>query len=183
MGAYVLLRWRGRPVETLWVARAEHGGLILAAKLWCLIEQVTNERITALTLEAELIGEWPPPPRPLLTTPVCTRNRPALLQRCLAALVAMRDGRADGGSGAIDLLVVDNVPEDDRTKAVAESFPRVRYVVEARRGVNNAHNTSLRTAKGDVVVYVDDDMRPEPGWVDALLRRFDRPEVGIVCGL
>ena len=99
MGAYVLLRWRGRPLETLWLARAEHGGLISAAKLQGLIKQATDERITALALEAELIGERPPAPIPSLTIAVCTRNRPELLHRCLAALVAMRDRAMRDGAG------------------------------------------------------------------------------------
>src|SRR4051812_34535552 len=127
MGAHVLLRWQGRPVETLWLARIEHGGFISAAKLRELIQRATDRRITELALEAELSGERSPAPRPSLTIAVCTRNRPTMLHRCLAALVAMRDaampdaampdgvmrdGTADGGTEVIDLLVVDNAPED-----------------------------------------------------------------------
>ncbi|MGE0294932.1 MAG: glycosyltransferase [Hyphomonadaceae bacterium] len=106
---------------------------------------------------------------------ICTLGRPADLAECLAAIEAERvAGR--------EIVVVDNGP-DAETEAVARAVGGVRYVVEPRRGLNNARNTGLRAATGDVVVYVDDDVRPEPGWVDALLRRFDKPEVGIVCGL
>ena len=106
---------------------------------------------------------------------ICTRLRPADLAACLAAIEAERvAGR--------EIVVVDNGP-DAETEAVVRAAEGVRYIVEPIRGLNNARNTGLRAATGDVVVYVDDDVRPEPGWVDALLRRFDRPEVGVVCGL
>lgn len=106
---------------------------------------------------------------------VCTRKRAPELAECLAS---MDQERASGR----EIIVVDNGP-DPETEAVVRSLPGVRYVVEPEPGLNRARNAGLRAAREDIVVFVDDDVRPEPGWVEALLRRFDRPEVGVVCGL
>ena len=106
---------------------------------------------------------------------ICTRNRAADLRDCLESVSA----EIDAGR---EVIVIDNGPDPD-TEAVVRDFPGVRYVVEAIAGLNSARNAGLRAATADVVVYVDDDVRPEPGWVDALLRRFDKSEVGVVCGL
>ena len=105
---------------------------------------------------------------------VCTRHRSADLAGCLAA---MRDEIAAGR----EVVVVDNGP-DPETQAVARSMG-ARCVAEPWPGLNRARNAGLRAATGDVVLFVDDDVRPEPGWGDALLRAFDAPDVDVACGL
>lgn len=105
---------------------------------------------------------------------ICTRHRPRELTDCLASIAA-------GGEAAREVIVVDNGP-DPETEAAARAA-NARYVIEPRPGLNIARNTGLRASNADVVVFVDDDVRPEPGFVDALLRRFDRNDVGVVCGL
>jgi len=173
MGAYVLLRWHGRPLETLWLAKTQYGGFIPAANLRRMIEQATDWRVAVLAVEAELLGERPPAPLPSLTVAVCTRNHPEMLQRCLAALVAMRDaatrqGRAGDESQAVDLLVVDNAPEDDRTKAVVESFPGVRYALEPVPGLDMGRNRALAETDREWLGFVDDDAVVDRFWLDAL---------------
>jgi glycosyltransferase involved in cell wall biosynthesis len=55
--------------------------------------------------------------RPALTAAICTHDRPLLLRRALASLVAQRDAPAE-------ILVVDNAPSDGRARAlVAEPSP------------------------------------------------------------
>ena len=43
-------------------------------------------------------------------------------------------------------------------------------------------NTGAKRAKGGIVVFVDSDVIPEPGWLEALLIPFQRPEVSVVGG-
>ena len=62
-----------------------------------------------------------------LAIAVCTRNRAAMLRRCLQTLVALRDAQ---GSGAVEILVVDNAPPDDSTRAAAAEFEGGRYAME-----------------------------------------------------
>jgi len=51
------------------------------------------------------------------------------------------------------------------------------------QGLSRARNAGIRAARGDVAVFIDDDVRPEPGWIEPLLHRFDAPDVAVVCGL
>ncbi|MFD2816573.1 glycosyltransferase family 2 protein [Paracoccus aerius] len=72
-----------------------------------------------------------------------------------------------------DIVVVDNGP-DPETEAVTRRNPGVRYVQEPRPGLSRARNAGIAVARGDVAVFVDDDVRPEPGWIEPLLAGFAR---------
>lgn len=96
---------------------------------------------------------------------VCTRNRPVLLARCLRGLHAIV-GDDD------ELIVVDNAPDDDATAEVVGSFPGVRHVVESRPGLARARNRGLAAALHPFVVFTDDDIDPEPSWLDVIGATF-----------
>ncbi len=112
----------------------------------------------------------------VVTAVVSTRNRTASLPACLESL-----RRQDHPFK--DLVVVDNDPEDDRTRRLVDSdFPEVRYVVEPRRGLRFARNRGIVAAAGDVVAFIDDDCEALPGWMSALARWFADPAVGCCTG-
>ena len=114
--------------------------------------------------------------RPALTAAICTHDRPLLLRRALASLIAQRDAPAE-------ILVVDNAPSDGRARAlVAEAFPSVTYLHEPSPGLDFSRNRALRAAAGDVVAFLDDDAVADPGWSAALTAAFEGPGVGAVTG-
>ncbi len=45
------------------------------------------------------------------------------------------------------------------------------------KGLSGARNSGVEQAKGEVVAFLDDDARAEPGWVDALVAPFRDPDV------
>lgn len=55
-------------------------------------------------------------------------------------------------------------------------------MTEPRRGKSRALNTALRFARGAIVAFLDDDVRPEPGWLEAILRPFADPGTDAVTG-
>lgn len=122
--------------------------------------------------EREIVGVMPP----TATVAICTRERPADLREALGATTALRNANHD-------LLVVDNAPTTDATRRVVQQFPRVRYVCEPKRGLNAARNRALLEARGEVIAFTDDDARPEPGWLDALVANFSDPRVMAATGL
>jgi len=109
------------------------------------------------------------------TIAICTANRPGPLRACLKSLEA----EIDAGR---EILVIDNAPSP-RTQAIVAEFGGTRYVPEPKRGLSNARNTALAEATAEIVVFVDDDVRPEPGWIDPLLAAFETDRVAVVCGL
>jgi glycosyltransferase involved in cell wall biosynthesis len=119
--------------------------------------------------------------RPLASVIVCTRNRAELLEGCLETLLAERP------AVPWEVVVVDNastdrtaaVVERSRAKATAERF---EYLVEARLGLSAARNRGVEAAGGDYLLFTDDDVLIEPGWVDALCAGFEEPSVVAVAG-
>lgn len=125
------------------------------------------------TVMAPASGQFPRPP---ITVVVCTRDRTETLARCLAAL------------GALDypdhqILVVDNAPSTDATKALVASLPGVDYVREPRPGLDWARNRGLAEAAHDIVAFTDDDTEVDRHWLTALAEAFADPQVGLVTGL
>jgi len=51
------------------------------------------------------------------------------------------------------------------------------------QGLSGARNTAIAEAKGDVVVFLDDDARARPGWLAALLDPYEDATVQAVGGV
>jgi glycosyltransferase involved in cell wall biosynthesis len=112
---------------------------------------------------------------------VCTRNRADLLEGCLSSLLA------EWPSVEWEVVVVDNASTDETASVVARcreqaAGTRLEYLVEERLGLSHARNRGVATAKGDYLLFTDDDVLVQPGWVDALCAGFSRPEVTAVAG-
>lgn len=64
----------------------------------------------------------------------------------------------------------------------AESAPNFRYIRLSTPNLPLARNVGLRHARGDIIVYVDDDVIPVKGFIQHHLRRYSEPTVGAVAG-
>jgi hypothetical protein len=76
---------------------------------------------------------------------------------------------------AVRIVVVDNDPAGGAGAAVedaaAVSPAPVAYVHEPTPGISAARNRALDEAReDDLLVFLDDDERPDPGWLAALVR-------------
>lgn len=101
-----------------------------------------------------------------LTVVICTRQRPAALQHALQRIVALEPAAAE-------VIVVDNAPEDEATAAVVDSFGgAVRRVVEEVPGLSQARNRGLAAVSTAYVAFTDDDIDPDPAWIDVLSATF-----------
>jgi GT2 family glycosyltransferase len=104
------------------------------------------------------------------TVVVATAGRPQSLACCLDALAA------DRAQTPREVLVVDNAPP------TVPERPGVQVLREPRPGKSHALNTGVAAAAGEVVLFLDDDVRVQPGWTDALVAAALRPDVGVVAG-
>ncbi len=120
---------------------------------------------------------------PPATVVVCSHNRAHELREVVAAVLA------DGLRG--EIVLVDNASSDDTAATGAELAGRhpdvVRMVSEPRPGLSHARNAGLAAARHDLVVFLDDDARPAPGWLAHLTTGLARPGVanagGPICAL
>lgn len=105
-------------------------------------------------------------PRPRATVVVPTRDRPDRLARCLLALDAQLEP-------PLEVIVVDDGSrEEGAVDGAVGDRHRVRLVRSTGAGPAAARNLGAALARGDVVCFTDDDCRPGPGWVSALVDRF-----------
>jgi GT2 family glycosyltransferase len=92
-----------------------------------------------------------------------TRARLPYLEVALASIAPQ------AAAAGAEIVVVDDAGASRAARALAERFG-ARYEPHDRpRGLNVARNTGARRTRGELVVFVDDDVRAAPGWLDALL--------------
>jgi glycosyltransferase involved in cell wall biosynthesis len=103
---------------------------------------------------------------------ICTWNRAALLDRTLAE---MRQLRVPAGV-EWELLVVNNNSTDATDEVIARhrSALPVRRLFQPLAGKSHACNLALQEARGDLLVWTDDDVLVDPGWLAAYLDAADR---------
>ncbi|GIG39391.1 glycosyltransferase family 2 protein [Cellulomonas phragmiteti] len=108
-----------------------------------------------------LDGLWPDP-LPGVSVVVAHYDQPAQLARTLAAVRAQ-----DYPDDLLDVVVV-----DDGSPVAPEVPPWARLVRQPDRGFRlaAARNLGISTARHDLVVQLDADTAPEPGYVRALTR-------------
>ncbi|WCB96941.1 hypothetical protein DSM104299_05711 [Baekduia alba] len=134
---------------------------------------IERRRLDA-TLRERLGVRAPEPDRQAVTVVVCTHGRPAHLPRAL-------DGIAGLDPAPDEVVIVDNAPGERDCRALVESFG-FRYVREDDKGLDNARNAGLRTARGAVIAFMDDDVIPSPGWLAGVDALFADPLVAAVTG-
>lgn len=105
---------------------------------------------------------------------ICTYNRSESLRATLESLAEMQ-APADL---SWELIVVDN-QSDDATRDVVNGFTRnwgiaVRYCCEPNLGLSNARNRGISEARGDIVCFLDDDVRVTSNWLAELKKAFDQ---------
>ncbi len=119
---------------------------------------------------------------PAISVILCTYNRVAVLAETLESFAAQRG--ADEPS--VELLIVDNNSSDDTRKVTERhiaSYPNTRYVFEAQPGLSHARNTGISESRGEIAVFVDDDVYFDPGWLCAVIDCFEkRPEAAAMGG-
>lgn len=122
------------------------------------------------------------PPGPSIVAPrasivIPTRGRPDYLRVALAS-IAPQAARA----GA-ELIVIDDAGPSEQGRLLTERFG-ARYEPHRRPlGLNVARNTGVAHARGEMVVFVDDDVDVCEGWLDALLTAArEHPTVEVFTG-
>ena len=96
-----------------------------------------------------------------VTVVICTRNRPALLEKCLKGVQNL-------SPPPDQVLVVDNTKGDPETERVSRSFG-ARYVIEPTAGLLAAKRRAQSELKTDMLVFLNDEIVPEEGWLALLL--------------
>jgi glucosyl-dolichyl phosphate glucuronosyltransferase len=115
-----------------------------------------------------------------LSVIVCTYNRADLLDLSLHSLRGQRLAPQ-----RFEVIVVDNNSTDDTAAVVARHTalaPNIRRVVETRQGLSHARNCGWEQARGQYLVYNDDDAIMPPDYLAQVIDVINRHQPDILGG-
>ena len=107
-----------------------------------------------------------------VTVAILTYRRPGEIQDGLPMVLEQVTAvNAADPDFSIDVLVVDNDPAGSARQVVERTGSElVRYRVEPRSGISAARNCAIdQSPAARLLIYLDDDERPEPRWLESLL--------------
>jgi GT2 family glycosyltransferase len=127
-----------------------------------------------------------------------TFHRDDPLALCLDSLVAGQQRHAtlvpaDGSDAArveaiagaarqYEVIVTDAGTKSTSAEMVHRRFPWVRWIARAGAGPAANRNSGARAARGEWLIFVDDDCVPEPGFVAAIMDCAERVQVDVIEG-
>jgi GT2 family glycosyltransferase len=149
--------------------------------------QVIREHLARQGLDAEATHQangvlrlrWPLSRTPLVSIIIPSRNRAALIQRCIEGI------RRRTSYAHLEILIVDNQSTEGEVLAFyrrleAEGAARI---IPFNRPFNYsaACNAGARAARGEMLLFLNNDTDVlAPDWVEELVRWGQRPGVGVV---
>jgi glycosyltransferase involved in cell wall biosynthesis len=199
--AFVLARLHAEPIGVVTVGLGDQGVSAgqLARRLWGELSKPIVERFVAAGLaapaeltDAGLAAEpdtWPflrnraatLADAPSISVVLCTRDRPAQLEKCLERLAHLVYPR-------FEVVVVDNAPTSDAVQIIVESYAgattKFRYCREPTPGLSWARNAGVAATASEIIAFVDDDDEPDESWLAGIADGFARgSRIGCVTGM
>jgi len=105
-----------------------------------------------------------------------TLDRPRFLSRTVADLCAQSYKNAE-------IIIVDQSVEPEVTSPVAPCSLPIQTLRDSGRGAACARNVGILAAKGDILLFLDDDVEiPGTDFILQHARAYSDPSVGGVCG-
>jgi glucosyl-dolichyl phosphate glucuronosyltransferase len=112
-----------------------------------------------------------------------TYNRCEVLRGALESLMNQESGGTE-----YEVIVVDNNSTDE-TRSMVENLREqfglhnLIYCFERTQGVSHARNRGITAARGRLIAFTDDDIRPAPNWIASITKGFEKfPTVDCVGG-
>lgn len=115
-----------------------------------------------------------------VTIAICTWNRAELLRQTLQSLHEM----SVPDDLNWEVVLVDNNCTD-HTSQVVDSFQSklpLRAVVETQQGHSHSRNRAIRESRGEFIIWTDDDVLVDQGWLKAYLDAFQRQPAAAFWG-
>ena len=118
----------------------------------------------------------------MLSVIICTYNRQKYIYNCLKSIA-----ENDFDTSKYEILVVNNNSTDDtegECRRFGSDYPQINFNVccETSQGLSYARNCGIEEAKGDILVYVDDDATVNKEYLSTIADFFDRYPDAMAAG-
>jgi len=103
---------------------------------------------------------------------ICTYNRANSLADTLLCLTKQSYETENW-----ELIVVDNNSNDNTKGIISElskQLPNLTYKFEPQQGLSYARNLGINSAKGEIIVFTDDDVLPEIDWLVQIQNNMEK---------
>ena len=115
-----------------------------------------------------------------LSVIIPTRNRATYLEKMLDSLLGQTVSKDE-----FEVIVIDN-GSTDLTKDVCSKkktcFPHFKYILEKKPGLHSGRNRGLLEAKGDYLLFADDDVIGFPTWIEGIVEGLEHDNVALAGG-
>jgi glycosyltransferase involved in cell wall biosynthesis len=112
---------------------------------------------------------------------ICTYNRAGLLRSAAESVLTQEFSQE-----CYELIIVDNASTDE-TREIAEQLSarrkNVRYIFEEKQGLSRARNRGWREARGEYVIFIDDECILPSGYLEVAFRIIQQHNPDIFGGL
>ncbi len=98
----------------------------------------------------------------------------------LSWLKAFLPGVAASATPETEIIVADNASTDGTASWVAASYPEINVMTFGKNyGYCGGNNKAAEVAKGEILIFLNNDVEVEAGWLEPLLSSFhDNPRLG-----
>src|SRR3989344_5197004 len=108
-----------------------------------------------------------------------TRNRPALLEKCLLSL-------SNQAHKSMEIIVVDDGSDTDEAKNIVidmkKKFSSIKYIRQKHSGPAAARNLGIRMSSAPIVAFIDDDCTADRNWLKSMVSAFRNKNTWAVEG-
>ncbi len=113
---------------------------------------------------------------PFVSVVICTFNRSECINACVESLRHQTYPKDH-----YEIIVIDDA-STDATKEIAKinGVEFIRH--KTNKGISAARNTGIAAAKGEIVVFIDDDAIADSQWLTKLVQPFENPEIAASGG-
>jgi len=116
----------------------------------------------------------------VLTVVIPTRNRADLLAPALESIL-----KQDLAPSRFEVLVIDNGSTDDTQHVIDQykgQLANLSGIYAPEPGLHTGRHAGMKAAKGDILVFADDDIEALPSWLSSIDAAFKDPQVAMVGG-
>ena len=116
----------------------------------------------------------------MISVIIPTRNRADLLSLAIQSLLSQSLDKDH-----FETLIVDNGSADHTEEVVKKSInqlPNLRYIQAPEPGLHIGRHRGMREAKGDILVFTDDDIEATPAWLESYHHLFSDSQVAMAGG-